>query len=59
MAVQYRAGKYLDELGETSIGTDNHFCEENVKEVQESTRMLVNDICKIFGAESLANSCDD
>ena len=55
MAVQYRAGKYLDEIQETSIGTDNVFCEVNVKEVQESSRLLVNDICKTFGAESLTN----
>ncbi|KAL5249965.1 hypothetical protein ACHWQZ_G015891 [Mnemiopsis leidyi] len=55
MTVQYRASKYLDEIEETSIGTDNHFCEENVREVQESSRMLVNDICKVFGAESLKN----
>ena len=55
MAVQYRAGKYLDEIHETSIGTDNVFCEINVKEVQESSRLLVNDICKTFGAESLTD----
>ena len=34
---------------------DNIFCEINVKEVQESSRLLVNDICKTFGAESLTN----
>ena len=55
MAVQYRTGKYLDEIQETSIGTDNVFREVNVKEVQESSRLLVNDICKTFGAESLTN----
>ena len=36
MAVQYRAGKYLNEIYETSIGTDNVFCEVNVKEVQSN-----------------------
>ena len=55
MAVQYRTGKYLNEIHETSIGTDNVFCEINVKEVQESSRLLVNDICKTFGAESLTD----
>ena len=55
MAVQYRTGKYLNEIHETSIGTDNVFCEINVKEVQNSSRLLVNDICKTFGAESLTN----
>ena len=54
-AVQYRTGKYLNEIHETSIGVDNIFCEINVKEVQESSRLLVNDICKTFGAESLTN----
>ena len=55
MAVQHRTWKYLNEIHETSIGTDNVFCEINVKEVQESSRLLVNDICKTFGAESLTD----
>ncbi|KAL5268695.1 hypothetical protein ACHWQZ_G002522 [Mnemiopsis leidyi] len=49
MAVQYRAKRYLEELGETSIGTDNHFCEDNVKEVRSATNMLLNDICRVYG----------
>ena len=42
--VQHRAGKYLDEIGETSIEADNYFCEDkkkfrNLLEI----RMSVND----------------
>ena len=52
MAVQYRAGRYLDELAETtSIGTDNLFCEGNLKEVHEASRLLLSDMCKIFGVQ--------
>ena len=55
MAVQYRAKRYLEELGETSIGTDNHFCEDNVKEVRSATNTLMNDICRVYGINGADN----
>ena len=52
MAVQYRASKYLEGIGDTGIGTDNHFGEVNLREVQKVCSSMVNDICKVYG-------CDD
>ena len=52
MAVQYRASKYLKGIGDTGIGTDNHFGEVNLQEVQEVCNTLVSDICRVYG-------CDD
>lgn len=51
MAVQYRAKKYLDEIMETGIGTDNNFCEENLREVYKATRTMCNDLCRVYGVE--------
>ena len=52
MAVQYRANKYLEALGDTSIGTDNHFGEFNLREVHRACSSMVSDICRVYG-------CDD
>ena len=51
MAVQYRSKKYLDEIMETSIGTDDQFCEENLREVYKASQTMFNDLCKAYGAE--------
>ena len=52
MAVQYRAGKYLDELWETtSFGTDNHFGEVNLKQLHEASKSMMSDMCRVFGVE--------
>ena len=55
MAVQYRAEKYLDEIMETGIGTDNNFCEENLREVYKATRAMCNDLYKVYGVEDPKN----
>ena len=52
MAVQYRASKYLEGIGDTGIGTDNHFGEENLHEVQKVCTTMFSDICRVYG-------CDD
>ena len=52
MAVQYRANKYLEGIGDTGIGTDNHFGEVNLREVQRVCGTMVSDICRVYG-------CDD
>ena len=52
MAVQYRASKYLEGIGDTGIGTDNHFGEVNLQEVQNVCNTMVSDICRVYG-------CDD
>ena len=52
MAVQYRASKYLEGIGDTGIGTDNHFGEVNLREVQRVCSTMVSDISKVYG-------CDD
>ena len=57
MAVQYRAGKYLDELWETTgFGTDNYFGEVNLKQLHEASKNMMSDICRVFcvdGAKDL------
>ena len=52
MAVQYRASKYLEGIVDTGIGTDNHFGEVNLQEVQRVCNTMVSDICRVYG-------CDD
>ena len=52
MAVQYRANTYLEELEETSIVQENHFGEENLREVCKASRSLFADMSKVYG-------CDD
>ena len=52
MAVQYRASKYLEGIGDTGIGTDSHFGEVNLHEVQKVCNTMVSDICRVYG-------CDD
>ena len=52
MAVQYRASKYLEGIGDTGIGTDNHFGEVNLREVQKVCSSMFSDISKVYG-------CDD
>ena len=52
MAVQYRANKYLEELEETDIGEDNHFGENNLREVYKASRSMFEDMSKVYG-------CDD
>ena len=52
MAVQYRASKYLEGIGDTGIGTDNHFGEVNLQEVQKVCNTMDSDICRVYG-------CDD
>ena len=52
MAVQYRANKYLEELEETGIGEDNHFGEDNLREVYKASRSMFADMSKVYG-------CDD
>jgi len=51
MAVQYRANKYLEDLGDTGIGTDNHFGEFNLRELQKACSSMTSDICRVFGCE--------
>ena len=51
MAVQYRASKYLEGIGDTGIGTDNHFGEVNLQEVQRVCNTMVSDICRVYGCE--------
>ncbi|KAL5252482.1 hypothetical protein ACHWQZ_G015304 [Mnemiopsis leidyi] len=34
-SAQFSANKYLEEIGETGIGTDTMFCEDNIKEMAE------------------------
>jgi len=51
MAVQYRASKYLEDLGDTGIGTDNHFGEFNLRELQKACSSMTSDICRVFGCE--------
>ena len=55
MAVQYRAEKYLDKIMETGIGTDNNFCEENLREVYKATRAMCNDLYKVYSVEDPKN----
>ena len=53
MAVQYRARKYLEGIfEETGIGTDNHFGEDNLRELNKSCSSLLSDMCNVYG-------CDD
>ena len=52
MAVQYRASKYLEELEETDIGEDNHFGENNLREVYKASRSIFGDMSRVYG-------CDD
>ena len=52
MAVQYRAEKYLDEIMKTGIGTDNNFCEENLREVYKATRAMCNDLYKVYSRKT-------
>ena len=52
MAVQYRANKYLEGIGETGIGSDNHFGEVNLREVQKVCSSMFSDVCRVYG-------CDD
>ena len=52
MAVQYRANTYLEELEETGIGEDNHFGEDNLREVYKASRSMFADMSKVYG-------CDD
>ena len=49
MAVQYRAYKYLEEVDETGIGTDNHFGECNLREVNKVCSSMFNDMCRVYG----------
>ena len=53
MAVQYRASKYLEGIGDTGIGTDNHFGEVNLREVQRVCNSMVSDICRVYGCDDL------
>ena len=49
MAVQYRACKYLEEVNETGIGTDNHFGELSLREVHKVCNSMFSDMCKVYG----------
>ena len=40
---QLRATKYFEELGETSIGTDNELAEANLKEVYAASKAMLSD----------------
>ena len=53
MAVQYRASKYLEGIGDTGIGTDNHFGKVNLREVQRVCNTMVSDICRVYGCDDL------
>ena len=56
-SAQFSAKKYLEEIGESGIGTDNFnlFCEDNLKEVRNSSGMLFSDMCRVFGVEGAKN----
>ena len=52
MAVQYRAYKYLEEVDETGIGTDNHFGECNLREVNKVCNSMFSDMCRVYGYDN-------
>ena len=54
-STQFSASKYLDDIEESGIGTDNLFCEDNLKEVRNSSGMLFSDMCRVFGVEGAKN----
>ncbi|KAL5250336.1 hypothetical protein ACHWQZ_G016166 [Mnemiopsis leidyi] len=54
-SAQFSAKKYLEEIGETGIGTDTMFCEDNIKEVRNSSGMLFSDMCRVFGVDGAKN----
>ena len=54
-SAQFSAMKYLEEIGESGIGTDNLFCEDNLKEVRNSSGMLFSDLCRVFGVDGAKN----
>ena len=54
-SAQFSAKKYLEEIGESGIGTDNFFCEDNSKEVRNSSGMFFSDICRLFGGDETKN----
>ena len=54
-SAQFSANKYLEEIGELGIGTYNLFCEDNLKEVRNSSGMLFSDMCREFGVEGAKN----
>ena len=49
--VQFSANKYLEEIGEFGITTDNSFYEDNLKEMRNSSGTFFSDMCRIFGVE--------
>ena len=54
-SAQFSANKYLEEIGQSGIGTDNLFCEDNLKEVRNSSGMLFSNMCRVFGVEGAKN----
>ena len=52
MAVHYRAYKYLEEVNETGIGTDNHFGEFNLREVHKVCNSMFSDMCNVYGSDN-------
>ena len=52
MAVHYRAYKYLEEVNETGIGTDNHFGEFNLRDVHKVCNSMFSDMCNVYGADN-------
>ena len=52
MAVHYRAYKYLEEVNETGIGSDNHFGEFDLREVHKVCNSMFSDMCKVYGSDN-------
>ena len=52
MPVQHRAYKYLEEVDKTGIGTDDHFGEFNLREVNKVCNSMFSDMCKYYGSDN-------
>ena len=49
--IQFKANKYLDVFDASGVGEDGCFDKSYVDEIQESTELLFNDMCRMFGAK--------
>ena len=56
MTVQYWAYKYLKDVDETRIGTENHFGDLNLTDVHKVCNSMLSDMCKVYGLDTPQNS---
>ena len=49
--IQYKANKYLDVFDASGVGEDGCFDKSYVEDIQESTELWFNDMCRLFGAK--------